>query len=44
MKDSNIKDELKTFDNTLDQILGLLNSDTTIHLSNRTWNWQNYTY
>ena len=28
MKDSNIKDELKTFDNTLDQILELLDSDT----------------
>ena len=28
MKDSSIKDELKTFDNTLDQILELLDSDT----------------
>ena len=28
MKDSNINDELKTFDNTLDQILELLDSDT----------------
>jgi len=28
MKDSNIKDEVKTFDSTLDQILELLDSDT----------------
>ena len=28
MKDSSIRDELKTFDNTLDQILELLDSDT----------------
>ena len=28
MKDSGVKDELKTFDNTLDQILELLDFDT----------------